>query len=140
MYEEMESSNQSINQLETLNGIRSERMVGVLTDEIARVRSVKDWAKEAEVSESSLYRVVSDGYGKTPGEILKEVRFEKVIKVMVQNAEVGAYCIALDSGFGSEAALRMFLRRRFDTNIRVLRRKILSGNLRMKWIWLNGNG
>lgn len=124
----------------TLNGIRAERLVDVLMKEITNVRSVKDWAEESTTPESSLHRIVKQRYGKTPGNIIKEIRYEKIILLMKKDEEACAYSIALDSGFSSEAALRMFLRRCHGTNIRTLRREILSGKLRMKWTWLNGSG
>jgi len=110
----------------TLNGIRAERFVRVLINEIANVRSVKDWAKETTTPESSLNRIIKHRYHKTPGDILNEVRYEHIIMLMKEDPETGAYCIALESGLRSEAAMRMFLRRCYDTNIRSLRRKILK--------------
>lgn len=124
----------------TVNGIRAERMVGVLMKEITNVRSVKDWAEETTTPESSLYRIIKKRFNKTPCNIIKEIRYEKIILLIKKDEEACAYCIALDSGFSSEDALRMFLRRCHGTNIRTLRREILSGKLRMKWRWLNGSG
>jgi len=115
-------------------------MVGMLAGEIEKVQSVKGWANEAKIPARSLRRIMAEGYGKTPGQILKEVKYEKVIQILQQDAEAGAYCIALDSGFSSEDALRMFLRRCYGTNIRTLRKQILSGELQMEWVWMNGSG
>lgn len=124
----------------TLNGIRAEGFVGILVNKISRIRSVKDWAKEAATTKRTLYRIVLQRYDKTPGAILKEVRYEQIIILMKHDLRAGAYCIALDSGFSSEAALRMFLRRRYGTNVRTLRREILSGKFQIEWVWQNGNG
>jgi len=126
------------NKEKTLNGIRAEQLVRILLREISCIGSVKDWARQASIPESSLYRIIFYRYNRTPGAILKEIRYEQIISLIKQDVRSGAYCVALDSGFSSEAALRMFLRRCHNTNIRTLRKEVMTGKLQIKWTWLNG--
>lgn len=125
---------------ETVKEIRAMHYVENLVEEVVKIRSVREWASKVSTSEKSLYRLILNMYDKTPGEILREVRYEKIVMLMNQDTEAGAYCIALESGFNNEDALRMFLRRCHDTNIRTLRREVMNGKLQMEWEWLNNDG
>lgn len=120
-------------------GYRANSIVQTLIEEIAAIRRVKDWAEESNISESSLNRVLYEVYGQTPGEILTEIKYEKVISELARDIDACAFSISVDSGFSSEDALRMFLRRRFDTNLSSLREQVLIGNLPVEWTWLNGS-
>lgn len=109
----------------------------MLVEEITTIRTVQQWAEKARTSESTLKRWIMETFGKTAGEILKEVRYEKVLQEIDQDIDACAYGIAVDSGFGSEDALRMFLRRNYDTNVTSLRGQIIIGEPRIEWKWLD---
>jgi methylphosphotriester-DNA--protein-cysteine methyltransferase len=107
-----------------------------LSENVDSIPNVQSWANESSLSVSKLAVLTKRFYKKTPGEILREARYEKIVQSIEQDPLTGAYCVALDSGFSSEAALRMFLRRRFDTNFRSLRKDILSGIVGIEYNWI----
>lgn len=122
-------------QKKPFNGFKAEKAVQKLLKEIMSIRTVQQWARMVRVSESTLNRLVLETYGKTAGEILKEVRYEKVLQEIERDLDACAYGIAVDSGFGSDDALRMFLRRNFDTNVTFLKDQIVSNEPRIEWKW-----
>lgn len=124
---------------ETLNGILAEKLVEILVQHVAQIDSVKNWVQKSELPESTFYRIISEKFGKPPGHILREVKFETVVHLLKKDLKSGAYAIAIDSGFGSEDALRMFLRRRYNTNISKLRLQILKGSLDTGSSWADVN-
>lgn len=123
-----------------LNGFKAEKAVQKLIDKITEISTVRQWADKARVSESTLKRWIMETYGKTAGELLKEVRYEKVLKEIDQDIEACVYSIAIDSGFESEDSLRMFLRRNYETNITAIRAQIIIGEPHIEWKWLDRYG
>jgi AraC-like DNA-binding protein len=65
------------NKPETLNDIQAKRIMDVLMDEIKTIRSVEEWSNKAKVPVRTQHRIISDRYGKTPSQILMEVKYEK---------------------------------------------------------------
>ncbi|MTI89024.1 MAG: AraC family transcriptional regulator [Balneolaceae bacterium] len=88
------------------------------------------------MSRGWLAKVMKTSCGLSPKEVLRQVRYEKIVQLMENDIEATSYSIAKDSGLSSEDALRMFLRRHYDTNFRGLRRQIINGKLQMEWQWL----
>jgi AraC-like DNA-binding protein len=121
----------------TLHGIKAERAVQVLIRDGTAIRTVKEWAKEAGIGVSTLNKLMSDVYSSTPGDILKQVKYEKIIRVMQRDVNACAFSIAIDSDFSGEAAMRMFLRRRYNTNISTLREGLLLGLIEYEQKWLS---
>lgn len=122
--------------LSPLNGYRIKKTIKVLIHQIDSIPNVKSWARQSKVSRGWLYKSTKEYYGLSPKEILCEVRYEKIIQLLQNDVEATCYSIAKESGLSSEDALRMFLKRHWDTNFRKLRRKILTGAIKRKWKWL----
>jgi len=120
----------------SFNRHKAENVLAILTRHIACIPDVKSWAARAGVSRSWLVKAMKETYGLLPKEILREVRHEKVVQIMQEDAEATSYCIAKEAGFPSEDSLRMFLHRHYETNFRELRRQMLNDELPMKWKWL----
>jgi len=124
--------------MHNLHGFKAERVVRVLVRESIGIRTVKEWAKEAGIAKSSLNNLMTDVYGQTPGDILKQVKYEKIIRTLCRDVNACAFSIAIDSDFSGEAAMRMFLRRRYNTNISTLREQLLQGRIMPEPKWLPG--
>jgi len=125
-----------IQNMHNLHCFKAERVVQVLVSESTGIRTVKEWAKEAGIAESSLNKLMTDVYGQTPGDILKQVKYEKIIRTLGRDVNACAFSVAIDSDFNGEAAMRMFLRRRYNTNISTLREQLLQGRIMPEPKWL----
>lgn len=142
MYEEKESvkkTNYPANKVSFLTVYRCEQAIQLLEKQIANIPDVQSWAKEAGVSREWLYKSVKESFGKSPKIILREIRYIKVITlIMEQGLEAGCYSVGVDAGFRDSAALSKFLSSFYKINFTNLKVKILNGNVRIASIWLNG--
>ena len=113
------------------------KAIKILTNNIESIPNVHNWAIKSNISRGWLCKMAKIKYGMLPMEILREVRFEKIVQLMENNIEATCYSIAKDSGLSSAAALRMFLTRHYSTNFKKLRLKLLNDELQIAWKWLN---
>lgn len=125
-------------ELNSFNRYKAEKAVQILIENIEAISNVQSWALKVKVSRGWLCKAMKEDYEKTPHEIIREVRYEKMLQVLENNIEATCYCVARNSDLPTEDALRMFLRRYKGTNFRKLRRKILTGDFEMEWKWLEG--
>lgn len=121
------------------NNWKSEQVLAKARCEIKHIQNVNDWAQLSGVSRSWLYTTMKSLYDKTPKQIIKEIRKEKVLQLLEKDIEETAMCLALDSGLQSEDSLRMFLRRNWDTNITKLRNDIITNEFEPEYKWLKPN-
>lgn len=128
--------NKPISGFINLKSYKLKQAISILTREIDTISDVKSWAQRANVSKSWLNEAIKEAYCKSPKDILKEVRYEKIILVLCEDIEATCYCIAKDPGLSSGDALRMFLNRHHQTNFKKLRRRILNDNFEIEQIWL----
>ena len=122
--------------IHSFNSYKAEKAIQVLIENIDSIPDVQNWARKANISRGWLCKTMKTTFGKLPNKIIREVRYEKIVQLMDNNVEATSYSIARESGLTSGDALRMFLTRHRDTNFRKLRKKILTGDLEMKWMWL----
>ena len=120
----------------SFNRYKAEKAVQILIENIEAISNVQSWASKVRVSRGWLCKSMKENYEKTPNEIIREVRFEKMVQVLGSDIEATSYCVAKNSGLPTEGALRMFLRRYKRTNFRKLRRNILANKLEVEWQWL----
>lgn len=122
----------------TRNGYRTKKVVRVLLEEIASIRYVKQWAKEANVSRSWLKKKMKTTYDKPPKIILREVRFEVItFLILDKGVEAGSYCVAIESGVGKTSdSLYKFLSRHYDTTFTQFKEKVLTGKHKVDFDWL----
>ena len=130
----------AIKKEQSLTWNKAEKAVGVLAAGIKEIRNVQDWAEKACMSPDWLRKTLRRTYHKSPKQILREVRFETVVRLIeVQSWEASADGIAIDSGIGDTCkALHKFLKRHYGTTFTELREEVLTGKWNMKFVWLNG--
>lgn len=66
-------------ELNSFKKYKVKKVLALLTSDIDSIKTVNDWAEKAEVSKSWLAKAMKDTYGMLPKEILKKVRFEKIV-------------------------------------------------------------
>lgn len=118
---------------------KAEESVQILVNEIAEIRSVKQWAEFCFVSRSCLKKRMNEVYGRYPKSILREIRFETICSHISEKGPMAASIdVAVESGLGpSSDALYKFLSRNFDTTFTDLKSEILNDGLPDKYVWLN---
>ena len=122
------------------NGYRAKGAVKLLITGIEEIRNVQDWAGSACMSEDWLRKILRKTYRKPPKQILREVRFELIVRLIEEQGwEAIADGVAIDSGTGKNCkALHKFLKRHYDTTFTSLRKEVLTGKQIVKFMWLNG--
>lgn len=104
MYGERGSVKQ-INKSKTLLEYKAKQAVRLLEQRIEEITDVQGWAAEAGVSREWLYKSMKTVYGKSPKIILREVRYEKVVRLIREHGtEAGCYLVAVGAGWGIFAA------------------------------------
>ena len=122
--------------INSISNYKAEYAVRVLVHKIDTIQSVLQWAKTIDKSRTCLSSIIQETYNLLPKEVLREVRFEQIIWLMMNDTDAICYSIAMEVGFPSEDALRMFLARHYDTNFSNLRLKLLTNKLQIEWKWL----
>lgn len=108
-----------------------------LKSQIAEIPTVQTWAKEAGVSRRWLCKSMKVVYGKPPKEILKKVKFEKVVWLICdEGLEAGCYSVAIDAGFKSSSGLSKFLAAHYDINFTDLKMEIITEEEHLNFMWL----
>jgi len=120
----------------SLSNYKAKHAVRVLVHKIDTIQSVLQWAETIDKSRTCLSSIIQETYNFLPKEVLREVRYEQIIWLMMNDTDAICYSIAMEVGFPSEAALRMFLTRHYDTNFSNLRLQLLSNKLQIEWKWL----
>ncbi|NBC03968.1 MAG: hypothetical protein GVY20_09725 [Bacteroidetes bacterium] len=120
-------------------GNKAGKVVRILIREIDSIRYVKQWAKEANVAQSWLKKEMKTTYDKPPKIILREVRFEIIVFLIIKNgAEVTSLIVALESGVGETSdALYKFLKRHYNTTFSDLKEFLLTEEPDICFSWLN---
>lgn len=118
---------------------KAEKAVEILIAQIEEIQSVEIWAKKVCVSPDWLRKILRKSYHKSPKQILREVRFELIVRLIEeQQWEAIADGVAIDSGTGKNSkALYKFLKRHYGTTFTVLREEVLFGKRIVKFAWLN---
>ena len=139
MHEERESVKQTNKQPQTLLEYKAEQVVRLLVERIAEIPDVKGWAEEAGVSRRWLCKTMKAVYGKSPKIILREVRYEKVVRLIRKDGiDATCYSVAVDAGFGESKKVSMFLSSFYDTNFTKLKMELLQKDAQINFLWLNG--
>lgn len=112
----------------SLNRHKAERAMEVLIQNIARIRYVSDWARDASVSPEWLRKKMNLTYGKAPSRIIREKRFEVIIELILQEGvEVTSIEIAIESGIGQTSdSLYKFLKRYYGITFTELKELVLQ--------------
>jgi len=76
-------------------------------------------------------------YNKAPGEILKEVRFEKIAQLLKEDIHAISYSIARDCGFRNDDSMRKFLSTNYGYTYKTLKDQLINGNLDIGGNWLD---
>ena len=139
MHKENESV-ESANQVNTLVEYRCKQAIRVLRQRIAEIPNVKSWAVEAGVSRRWLCKSMKAVYGKPPKIILREVKYEKVVRLISKEGlDAGCYSVAVDAGFGKSKNVSRFLSTYYDTTFTKLKVNLLKKSVQIDFIWLNGS-
>ncbi|MTI89349.1 MAG: helix-turn-helix transcriptional regulator [Balneolaceae bacterium] len=136
MIKQEPKSESTTTELSAFNSYKAKKTVRILVHEIESIPDVKSWSRQSNVSRGWLVKVMKGSYGLSPKEVLRQVRYERIVQLLENDVEATSYSIAKDSGLSSGDALRMFLRRHHDTNFRCLRRQIINGKHQVEWQWL----
>ncbi|MFU8811997.1 MAG: helix-turn-helix domain-containing protein [Balneolaceae bacterium] len=104
----------------------AEQAYSTLEENIEMIRNVNDWASLTGCSRSWLWKCTKRYFGKTPNAILREVRFKKIVSVILENPKAPAKFVAGKVGPWNGARLYNFLNRYHFTNFTQLRYQVLN--------------
>lgn len=123
---------------ESLNGCIIEKAVETLIEEIANIRSVEDWSNHINLSYEWLKKWTKKYFGKSPGVIVREVRYDTIILLIMENGwDSKSIYIAYKSGLGSNSdSLYKFLKTHYSTTFTSLKKKVLSKEFEVNFVWL----
>ncbi len=123
---------------ESLNGCIIEKAVDTLIEEIANIRSVEDWSNHINLSYEWLKKWTKKYFGKSPGVIVREVRYDTIILLIMENGwESKSIYIAYKSGLGSNSdSLYKFLKSHYNTTFTRLKKEVLSKEFEVDFVWL----
>jgi len=117
-------------QVKPLIEYRCKQAIRMLRKRVAKIQNVKTWAEEVGVSRRWLCKSMKEVYGKPPKIILREVKYEKmVLLILEEGLDATCYSVAVDSGFGSAKNGSRFLSSHYDTTFT---------ELKMDFKWYNG--
>lgn len=120
--------------------IRARKAVNLLIENIYDIRNVNEWAYEAGVSRRWLCKSLKAVYGKPPKIILREIKYEKVVRLIHKDGiEASCYSVAIDAGFSEPKNVSRFLASFYDTTFTELKINLLEGNHDDNFMWLNGS-
>lgn len=116
------------------------KAIKILRDNVGKIPSVQSWADEAGVSRRWLCKSMKMVYGKPPKIILREVKYEKVIKLIRKDGiEASCYCVAVDAGFSKAKSVSRFLTTFYNTTFTELKLELLKEDSQVEFFWLNGS-
>lgn len=99
-----------------------------IEDNIGHISSAKELARLMGYSRSYLTIRISELYDAPPGELIRNIRFEKVEQFIRRYPYETSNSIAQRAGLKNDKALYKFLSYHWDTNFTDLRRRILNGS------------
>ncbi len=115
------------------------KAIKILRDNVEKIPNVQNWADEAGVSRRWLCKSMKRVYGKPPKIILREVKYEKVIKLIRKDGiEASCYCVAVDAGFKKGKNVSRFLSTFYNTTFTKLKMELLKEDQEVEFLWLNG--
>lgn len=121
----------------TLVQYRASIAIKILRDNVESIPNVQVWADMVGVSRRWLSSTMKSAYGKSPKEILREIKFEKVVSLISEEGmKAGCFSVALDAGFKSAAGLSKFLTAFYALNFTTLKTEVISdvGQLTFNWL------
>jgi AraC-like DNA-binding protein len=131
--------NKSANRVHALSEYRCRQAVQVLREQIVEIPHVKTWAEEAGVSRRWLCKSMKAVYGKPPKIILREVKYEKIVMLILEEgADATCYSVSVDAGFGSAKNGSRFLSSHYETTFTELKMDLLKEDHEIDFQWLNG--
>lgn len=110
---------------EEVNRLKAEQALQVLAREIAQIRYVKDWADKTGYTTSILNELVKRYFRTNSKQVLKEVRYNKICKLIEDDPNITSYSVACSCGLNDEQGLFKFLKRHFDTTYSEIRYEVL---------------
>lgn len=119
-------------------------VVQKLIEEITEIQNVGVWECKTKVSGSWLYNSMKKTFNKTPGQILREIRFELIVRLIESKIDISSRDVCLKAGlrnknkYNHSDSLYKFLSRHYDTNFTDLKVAILKEELLIQHKWLNG--
>jgi transcriptional regulator GlxA family with amidase domain len=115
------------------------KVIEILVRNVDSIPDVQCWAKEAGVSRRWLCKSMKEVHGKPPKIILREVKFEKVVKLISgEGLNASCYSVAVDAGFKKSKNVSAFLSSYYDTNFTSLKMDLLNDEIQINFLWLNG--
>lgn len=115
---------------EEVNRLKAEQALQLLAKEIAHIRYVKDWADKTGYTQSILNELVKRHFRSNSKQVLKEVRYNKICKLIEDDPNITSYSVACSSGLNDEQGLFKFLKRHFDTTYSEIRYEVLLRHLK----------
>lgn len=114
-------------------------MIDILVKNVDSISDVRSWAKETGVSRRWLCKSVKAVYGKPPMIVLREVKFEKVVRFICGDGiDASCYSVVVDAGFKNSKNISMFLTSYYDTTFTALKVDLLNDDFQIDFLWLNG--
>lgn len=108
-----------------LNRLRAEQALQVLASDIDRIRYVKEWAGRAGCTQSVLNELAKRYFRLNSKQLLKEVRYNMICKLIEENPDITSYAVARSCGLHDEQGLFKFLKRHFNTTYTEIRYEVL---------------
>ncbi len=121
----MEESKQHAGRL--TNGYSIEMAVEVLDQQLKHIPNVKIWAVFMGYSRSYFSSKIKEQFGKTPTELLRDIRIKHIYNQILTHPNETSYGVARLVGLENDDALYKFLSYHFNTNFTELRRSLLNG-------------
>lgn len=118
------------NKRHELQQIQAELAIHILQSRIDKIRYVHDWAKETGYSTSKLCGLIKKYHKQNAKEVLRRVRYERVLKLLKNNPQITSYSVAVDCGLSNEHSLFKFLNRNFNTTYSELKSEVLLKRLK----------
>ncbi|MCH8548670.1 MAG: hypothetical protein LAT80_07305 [Balneolaceae bacterium] len=114
---------------------KAKRAVEILELNINKIRSVQDWAICIGTSRSWLVTTMRRVYGRSPKQIIREIRFKMIVKLIKEDRLIAGFAAAIDSGLRDDIALSKFLKLHFGLRFTELK-KLIHGDesIRMRLV------
>jgi AraC-like DNA-binding protein len=115
---------------EEVNRLKAEQALQVLARDIAHIRYVKDWAHKSGYTQNILNELVKRYFRSNSKQLLKEVRYNKICRLIEDDPNITSYAVACSCGLSDEQGLFKFLKRHFDTTYSEIRYEVLLKHLK----------
>jgi AraC-like DNA-binding protein len=132
-------TNKQTNKVNPITAFTCEQAIRLLEEQIADIPDVQTWAADSGVSRRWLCKSMKAVYGKPPKIILREVKYEKMVMLILEEgADATCYSVSVDAGFGSAKNGSRFLSSHYETTFTELKMDLLEGDSENHFQWLNG--